>query len=262
MAAALSFYSLFSIAPLILLILSLGSFFVDPVALEREVEAEIDHLIGSHGARAVGEMLRNWTRSSSGGIATTIGIIGLAFGASQVFGELQEAMNIIWNVKKRPSGWRGYLRARLGSFCLVVVLGLLVIVMLFFHAVLGFAVKSFPGANLILWSSTFIGMTIVIFLLYKILPDARVEWRSALTGAATTSLLFLLGTFLIGLYLSRSPLQSMFGTAGSLVALLVWLYYSGQILFFGAELTQVLACRKGRPIVPRRGAVSLDATTE
>ncbi len=260
LGAALAFYCMLSLGPLLLVLLSLAGLFFGEKAAHHQIMSQIDGLIGAQGANAIEEVLAAGNeRKDAGWLATIIGAVTLIVGASGVFRHLQETLNLVWGVE--PKGGKGIwriIRKRFLSFTMVLGTGFLLLVSLVLSAALAavgeFGTALAPGMapvwQVINQAVGFGVITAVFALLFKYLPDAEVEWRDVWIGAALTAALFTLGKFGIGLYLGQSAFGSIYGAAGSLVVLLVWVYYSSQILFFGAEFTQVYAKRQGRQIAP------------
>ncbi|MGQ0651062.1 MAG: YihY/virulence factor BrkB family protein [Betaproteobacteria bacterium] len=254
MGAALSYYTLFSIAPLILIAVAVAGLIFGEKAARGEIFAQLATLTGPEGAAAVESLLENASRSTGGGIlATLTGFVLLALGAMSVFGELQNALDRIWRapVKARESGWWKLIRARVLSFGMVLGIGFLLTVSMILSALIAALGKlwMFPGwetvAHLVDMVLSF-GLTTVLFgMIYKLIPRTRIGWRDVWVGAAVTAALFALGKVLIGLYLGRSSVASAFGAAGSLVVLMVWVYYSAQIFLLGAEFTRAYAHAHG-----------------
>jgi membrane protein len=268
LAAALAFYTLLSLAPLLVLAVSIAGLAFGEEAARGEVMVQLQGMLGAQGAAAVETVLAHASRPSSGIVGTIVGIGVLLFGASGVFGELQDSLNVVWEVKPRPGrGIRGFLRDRFFSFTLVLGVAFLLLVSLVLSAALAAIGGAFssrlPGGELLWQVVNFIvslGVVTVLFaLIYKVIPDVSIHWRDVWVGAFVTAALFTLGKFAIGLYLGRSSVASPFGAAGSVVILVVWVYYSAQILFFGAELTQVYASRFGSRIVPTKNAVPIES---
>jgi membrane protein len=264
LAAALAFYTILSVAPLLVIVTAAAGkiYGSSEVATERLVN-EVREFVGDAGAEVVKTTLEHADRPKAGLVATVIGVVTVLFGASGVFGELQSAMNFVWNVK--PKAGRGIwatIRDRFLSFGMVLVVGFLLLVSLVITTALAamneYLAGLVPGlptlmhvANLVL---SFAVVTVLFAMIFKVLPDVRIAWRDVWLGAAVTAALFTLGKYLIGLYLGRAGVATPFGAAGSVVAFVVWVYYSGLILFFGAELTQVTAKHAGRQIVPTENA--------
>lgn len=250
-AAGIAFYTIFSLAPLLIIAITIaGAVFGQEVA-ENELVGQIQGLIGKEGAEAVQALIKNAQQPGSGGtIATVFGIVTLLFGASGIFGQLQEALNAIWDVK--PKGGlniKYFLQNRLLSFAMVLVIGFLLLVSLIISTVLAgvanFFGHLFPGWIIFLQILNFIvsfSVTAFLFaLIYKVLPDIKIAWSNLWIGAIFTAILFTIGKFLIGLYLGNSGISSSYGAASSFVVVLIWVFFSAQILLFGAEFTQVYA---------------------
>ena len=254
MGAALAFYSVLSLAPIVVIALSIVSLFIDPKTATAQFLTQMESMVGSEGAKAIQGMLENAQEPKTGAVAAVLGIVTLLFGASGVFGQLQEAMNNIWNVPAKKSGgiW-GMVRSRFLSFAMVLGTGFLLLISLLLSAVIAGLGQQLghmwpalePLSHFANEVATFLAVTLLFALMFKLLPDTRVEWRDVWVGAVLTAVLFTVGKLLIGLYLGKSAVGSAYGAAGSLVVLLVWIYYSAQILFFGAELTHAIAERRG-----------------
>jgi membrane protein len=253
-AASLSYYTLFSIAPLLVIAVSVAGMVFGEEAARGQIQTQLEDLVGRDSAEVIGQMMISARKPGTGILATAIGVIALIFGATGVFVQLQDSLNHIWNIKPKPrNGVLNFLRSRFLSFAMVLVIGFLLLVSLVVSAVLaalgawfdhllpGWTVM-WQGLNLLI---SFGVITVLFAMMYKILPDTHVAWRDVWLGAAVTSLLFSLGKFLIGLYLGRSAVASSYGAAGSLAVVLLWVYYSAQILFLGAEFTQVYARSHG-----------------
>lgn len=220
-------------------------------AARGEIEVQLRSLMGEGGARAVQDLLASVRRPAEGSVATTVGVVLLFLGATSVFAELQDALDRIWRVplRQKPSGWLSLVRARLLSFGMILAIGFLLMVSLVFSAALAtvgrWAEPVFGGwYALASISNSALGFALVstlFALIYKIMPRARVEWKDVWTGALFTALLFSLGKYLIGLYIGRSGVVTGFGAAGSLVVILLWVYYSAQIFLIGAEFTWAYA---------------------
>jgi membrane protein len=268
LAASLAFYTALSLAPLLLIVVAILSLVFGDEAARGQIGGQFGGLLGAQGASAVEAVLASSRGTGSGVLATVIGTVVLLIGASGVFGELQATLDTIWNVKPRPGrGLRGIIKDRFFSFTMVMGVAFLLLVSLVVTAVLS-ALGKFFGAYFgflpVLWQAinlvvSFAVTTGIFALIFDVVPDVRIPWRDVWVGAAFTAALFTLGKFLIGLYLGRGSATSAYGAAGSIVAILIWVYYSAQILFFGAELTQVYAKQHGSRIVPMRSAVSAEA---
>jgi membrane protein len=253
LGAALAFYSILSIAPLLIVSLAIAALIFGDKA-EGEMMAQLTGLVGEQGAGAISTMLHHAQKPGTGIVATVFGMITLLFGASGVFAQLQEAMNEIWEVPpKKSSGIWDMIRGRFLSFAMVLGTGFLLLVSLILSAVIS-GIGSFIGdqwpafepigqlSNMVV---SFLVVTLLFAMIFKLLPDTSIAWRDVWVGALITAILFTIGKFFIGLYLGKAAVGSAYGAAGSLVVLLIWIYYSAQILFFGAELTQVYARRYG-----------------
>ena len=257
LGAALAFYTILSLAPLLVVAISIAGLVFGDDAARGQIVAQFQGLVGQQGAEAVQTMIQNANKPATGIVATVLGIITLLFSASGVFGELQSSLNEIWDIKPKPSkGIMDTIKQRFFSFSLVLGTGFLLLVSLVLSAALagfyGVIERYFPGMGIIGTILNFLISLLVTTLLfaaiYKLLPDAEITWKDAFIGATATALLFSIGRYLIGLYLGRASVGSAFGAAGTLVVLLIWIYYSAQILFMGAEFTQVYANRLGSRI--------------
>lgn len=246
LGAALAFYSILSLVPLLLLFLSIASFFWGSQTAHGHITQQIVAIFGEHAAVAMQDVLNVTADAKDGGIiASILGFLTLAFSASGMFGELQSAMNIIWKVKPIGRPILTLLRDRLFSFLMVLSTGLILLISVMISAVASAAEiyidNLIPTVHALTQVGDFLlSLAIISFLfalIFKIVPDVRISWRSAGPGGAFTALLFVIGKMLIGVYLGRTSVASTYGAAGSLVALLIWIYYSAQILFLGAEFT-------------------------
>jgi membrane protein len=264
MGAALAYYTIFSLAPLLVIAVAVAGMVFGEDAARGQIVDEIGGLVGREGGRLIQLMIVKASQEGGGVLATVVGAVVLFVGAMGVFGELQASLNTIWEVEpKAGRGLWGILRDRLLSFVMVLGVAFLLLVSLVVSAALA-AVGSLLGA----WDTSLVGQilnfvaslvvfTLLFAMIFRLLPDAKIAWGDVWLGAAVTALLFSVGKLLIGLYLGHSSLASTYGAAGSLAVLLVWLYYSAQIFLFGAELTQVYANRFGSKIVPAENAVPL-----
>lgn len=263
LAASLAYYTIFSIAPLLVIAIAVAGFIWERESVEAQVMSQIQGLVGAEGANFVGDLIESASGRAEGVIATIVGIITLLFGALGVFNELHNSLNIIWEVReeKAESFWDAVKKAILNrflSFTMVLGIGFLLLVSLVISAGLSATQELVGNAlpvpefflqiiNLIVSIAV---ITLLFAMIFKYLPDAEIPWRHVWLGAFVTAILFSLGKLLIGLYLGNSAVASSFGAAGSLVLLLVWVYYSAQILFFGAEFTQVYANTHSSKILP------------
>jgi membrane protein len=269
LAAALAYYTIFSLAPMLVIVIAVAGLIWQREAVQESVTSQIGGLTGSQGAEFVSSLLDSASNPAEGIVATIIGIITLLFGALGVFNELHNALNTVWEVQeeKVEGIWNTIKKVivdRFLSFTMILGIGFMLLVSLVISAgitaseeviasVLPFHEFVLQIINLIIS----IGVITVFFaLIFKVLPDADIAWRDVWVGAFITALLFSLGKTVIGLYLGSSAIASSFGAAGSLVLLLVWIYYSAQILFFGAEFTQVYANKFGSRIVPEGQAAN------
>src|SRR5438132_7754486 len=244
LGAALAYYTLFSIAPLLLIAIAVAGLIFGRSQAQAQIVAQLRTLMGDAGAKAIAEMLANAAKPKSGTLAIIIGAVTMLFGAAGVFGNLKDALNTIWNVpEKKSGGIMTMLKERFLSFAMVLGVGFLLLVSLIIDAALASLDKAlWQPVQLVI---SFAVVTVLFAMIFRFLPDIRIEWRDVRLGAAFTSLLFVLGKFALGLYLGKSAIGSSYGAAGSLVVLLLWVYYSAQILFFGAEFTQVYARTHG-----------------
>lgn len=252
LGAALSYYTLFSLAPLLIVAIAVAGFFFGHEAAQGQIVVQIQGLVGDEGARAVQDMIENSRQPAVGLLATVIGVATLLLGATGAFTELKSALNIVWDVPDEGGGLRALLRGRLWAFAMVLAVGFLLMVSLLISAAVAAAGGFFewmgiaPAAvQLVNSVASFLVITVLFALLFKFLPDTEVQWRDVWVGALMTSALFTVGKLLIGLYLGRSSVASVYGAAGSVVVLVLWVYYAAQIFFFGAEVTQAYAHRHG-----------------
>lgn len=271
LAASLALYTLMSLAPLLILVVAVAGLWFGDDAARGQIAQQLAGVLGEKGALVVQAILANAKNPSSGVLGSVVGFALAVFGASGVFGELQGTLNTIWDVDAKPGrGIWGFLRDRFFSFTLVLGVAFLLLVSLVVSAGLSAAgayfASTLPGGaavwQLVNFAISFGVTTLLFALIYKIVPDVYIQWRDVWVGAIATAALFTLGKFAIGLYVGRSTVASPFGAAGSVVALVVWVYYSAQILFFGAELTQVYARHHGSRIEPTKNAVPVDRKLE
>ncbi len=267
LSGALSYYMVFSMGPLLLIIITMCSVFFGREAVEGRVYAQLEGFVGHDTAIQLQSIIQHAAISGKSTIATIVGIVLLIIGASSVFAEIQESINMIWGVKPKPkSGWLAFLKNRLLSFSIIVGLGFLLLVSLGFSAlveIFGNHLKSvFPGLSIVVIYLInlviTLGITTFIFaVIFKVLPDANIQWKDIIIGAVATTVLFSLGKFGISFYISRSSIGSTYGSAGSLIVLLLWVYYSAMILYFGAEFTKFYAVQFGDEIKPSEYAVTV-----
>ena len=249
MGAALSYYTLFSIAPLLLIVIGVAGLVFGDDAARGEIFQQLRGLMGDEGAAGIERLLQAANKPEGGAIATVIGTAMLLLGATTVFGELQNALDRIWRApaRKKSSGWWNLLRSRVLSFGMILGVSFLLMVSLVVSALLSALGKLwlFQGweslAHILDIAVSFVLVTVLFALIYKLIPRVRIHWRDVWVGAAVTAALFAVGKLLIGLYIGKSSVASAFGAAGSLVVMMVWVYYSAQIFLLGAEFTWVYA---------------------
>jgi membrane protein len=266
-SASLSYYTIFSIAPMLIMAISTGSFLFGRDAIEGNVFHQINSIVGNEAALQIEEMLKHTTLHKNSFMATTIAVIIFIVGATGVFGQIQSTINKIWGLKAKPKkGLIKYLISRVLSFAMVVSIGFLMIVSLLASTLIGILNEKL---NTFLPNTTFIivmvnnCVALVIIslffsIIFKYLPDSVVKWKDAMVGSFFTSVLFLLGKYIIGLYLSTSTTASVYGAAGSLIIILLWIYYSSILLYFGAEFTKVYALKHGHGIRPNKFSVRVE----
>lgn len=269
MAAALSYYTVFSLPALLIVVLLITGVFTDPADVRDQIHHQLQYLVGAEAADQVHAILENVDRPGSGNVPTVLVSLGaLLFAATGAFSQLQATLNRIWEVEPDPDRGgvvRNFLMKRVLSFGMILGVALLLLGSLILQTAL-FALgdmvaavlpEALTGAGLQLASLglSVVAATLLFGAVFLVVPDARVHWRDAWKGALATGVLFLLGNVLLGYYLSMSSRAAAYGAAGSLALILVWMYYSSMIFFFGAELTQVLARRRGEGIRPSKGAV-------
>lgn len=270
LAASLAFYTLLSLAPLVIIAVAIAGLLLGPEAARGQIAGALSEVVGHEAAKGIQAVVANAKSTASGTIGTIIGAITLFVGASGVFGELQFALNSIWEVRTKPGGGvLGEIKTRFFSFTMVLGVAFLLLVSLvlsaFLSAVGSFFATSLPGGELfwqVLNFTISMAMVTVLFaLIFKYVPDVLIEWDDVWIGAGVTALLFTIGKSLLGLYLGKASVGSSYGAAGSLVVLVVWVYYSAQILFLGAEFTQVQAKQRGRFIRPSKRAVAFERSS-
>ena len=269
LGAALAYYTVFSLAPLVLILLAvIGVIFRnDPAGAWSRLTEQMGYFVDKSAIKVIQDVARTSAASGKSTLATIIGIALALFGASGVFGQLQDALNAIWGVKAKPERgiWR-FLRARFLSFAMVAGVCFLLLVSLTIEALLkGFShyiQARLPGGLTIAVAVYLIfdfAVIVAVFgMIFKVLPDVRIHWRDIWVGAIITTLFFVIGKWVLGLYLGSGTAASAYGAASSLITLLLWVYYSSQILLFGAEFTQVYASEFGGPLEPRRYAVRIE----
>lgn len=269
LGAALAYYTIFSIAPLLVIAIGIAGLVFGEEAARGQITSQVSKVVGQQGGEAIQAMVQSASKSSKGAIATVLGIVMLLFGAAGLFGQLQDALNTIWEVQPKPGrGVWGFVRDRFLSFSMVLGVAFLLLVSLVVSSALA-AIGGLLGD----WQTGAVGLgvtalldlvviTTLFALIYRFVPDAEIAWRDVWLGASLTAALFTLGTFFIGLYLGQAGVGSAYGAAGSLAVLLVWLYYSAQIFLFGAELTKAYSNQFGSRVVPKDHAESIARAAE
>ncbi|WP_414565894.1 MULTISPECIES: YihY/virulence factor BrkB family protein [unclassified Anabaena] len=268
LAAALAYYTIFSIAPLLIIVIAVAGAVFGEDAARGEIVNQIQGLVGRDGAEFIETAIQNANQPETGGtVASIISIVILFVGATGLFSELQDSLNTIWEVKPKPGqGIMNIIRTRFLSFTMILGVGFLLLVSLVvsagLSAVLTYVSGLLPGADIIWQILNFVlsfAITTVLFgLIFKVLPDVKITWDDVLIGAIITSFLFAIGRFVLGQYLGNTTFGSAYGAAGSLVVILAWVNYAAQILFFGAEFTQVYARRHGNGMTPTANAIPID----
>ncbi|MDB4982850.1 MAG: Ribonuclease [Myxococcales bacterium] len=269
LGASLSYYTIFALAPVLVLVIAVAGLVVGSKAAEGRIVEQLSGLLGTQAAEAIQTMLQKANHSGGGVIATIVGFVTLLVGATGVMIELQDSLNTVWKVVAKPGrGLKGILRDRLLSFGIVLGFGFLLLVSLVLSAgvaVLGAWIGGMiPGWLVIGYLLSYVislGLVaLVLAAIFKILPDVKISWRDVWVGALVTSVLFHLGKFGISVYIGKAGVGSSFGAAGSLAILLVWIYYSSQIVLFGAEFTRVYADEYGSHVVPSDNAIPVPET--
>jgi len=270
LAAALAYYTLFSLAPILLIATTIAGLVFGREATEQQILTTFGGLVGPQGAQAIQDLLQSASRPQAGVLGTILGVVTLLIGAGGVVGQLQDSLNLIWGVAPKPGrGLLGMVQERFVSLAMVLSVGFVLLVSLVVSTVLSAAIHFLSGVlpgGEVLWHLvellvSFGIVTLLFALIYKVLPAVVIGWRDVWIGAGMTGLLFTIGKFLIGLYLGRSGVSSAYGAAGSLVLVLVWVYYSGLIFFFGAEFTQVYANTYGTGVKPGKDAMVVEDNT-
>jgi membrane protein len=267
LGAALAFYTLFSLAPLLVVVIAIAALGFGREIASIQLIQQIETFIGPEGARVIQSTIENTSRPRSGILATLIGLATMLFGTTVVFSELQDALNMIWKVTSKPrrSMATGLMWDRFLAFSMVLGMSVLLLLSIMANAVLN-AMLAIFGAMLprvVDWLQTvnfvfsLVIVTLLFVMVYKVLPDVEIAWEAVLVGAVVTGVLFMIGKFLIELYLRYSTTAVVYGAAGSLVILLMWIYYSAQIVYFGAEFTKVYAKYRGYRTVPTENAASM-----
>ena len=268
LSASLAYYTLFSMAPLLLLVISLAGAFFGREAIEGSVFAELNGLVGNDAAAQIQQIIKNMELSGSTTLSLVIGTVSLIIGATTVFGDIQDSVNKIWSVKAKPEkGWLKLVKDRLLSGSIIIGLGFLLIVAL----VVNGAVSAFdyilkgwlPDFSVVMLTAltalvNFLVLALLFGVIYKVLPDAKIKWRDVRAGALFTAALFMLGRYVIGIYIDKADVGSPYGAAGSLIIILIWVYYSAAILYISTSFTKVYAAAKGENIKPSDHAVYVE----
>jgi membrane protein len=268
LSAALAYYTLFSLPGLLIIVIwFLDIFYGQKTMVEGSVYGQISQLVGPDAAHQIQQTILNSINSGQNKIAAIVGLVTLIFGATSVFGEIQDSINQIWRLKSKPKkgmGWVKMIVNRLLSFSIIISLGFLLMVSLIINSIMDFFINHlnqvFPNtqvavayiSNLVL---TFFITSLLFGLIFKVLPDARIEWKHVRAGAFTTAILFMGGKYLIGLYLGQNTMTTAYGAAGSVIVVLLWVYFSAIILYFGAVFTRAFAMQTGSHIYPNNYAV-------
>jgi membrane protein len=269
-SASLAYYTIFSLAPMLLLVISLAGIFLGRDAIQGKLFAEINGIVGADSAKSIQDMISHLQTSGKSTISVIIGVITLIIGATTVFGEIQESINLIWQVKPKPKvAWIKLVKDRLLSGSMIVTLGFLLLVSLLLNGALlalSDKLKTFLPAitvtlfNLINVVISFLVIAVLFGVIFKVLPDANIKWRDVRSGAIFTAALFMVGRLVIGIYVSGT--SSTYGAAGSLIVILLWIYYTAAILYFGAEFTRAYADFYGIKIEPAEFAVHIEQKEE
>jgi membrane protein len=265
LSGALAYFTVFSIGPMLIVIIFFADIFYGKAAIEGTVFSQIKDLVGSSAALQIQETIKSASLSGKGAVTGIIGVITLTIGATTVFAEIQDSINTIWGLKPKPGkGWLKMLLNRLLSFSIVVSLGFLLLVSLIItglvEALSDRLLQLFPDIALFIiyvlnLLITYGVVTLLFAIIFKALPDAKIKWRDVITGSMVTAVLFMIGKFAITFYIGSSNVSTAYGTAGSLVIILLWIYYSSLILYFGAEFTKAYATTYGGLIQPNYYAV-------
>lgn len=268
LSAALAYYTVFALPPLLVITIALAGLFFDPSQIQAQIESTVISITGSQAAANVISSIMQGAATGTGvGFGSIIGIAGLLFAASGVFVQLQDALNTIWEVKERPGvGLMGVIKGRFFAFLLVIGVGILLMAFLIVSSIIpafGQLITgvSLPGSNILWWFiNLFVSLAVFTLLfaaIFKVIPQANIRWQDVWVGAFATALLFVIGQVLMGIYLGMRSFTDIYGAVGALVILLFWIYVAAQILFIGAEFTQVYARARGKRIMPEKGAVRM-----
>jgi membrane protein len=267
LSAALSYYTIFALPPLLIIIITICGFFFGEDAVTGQLYGQINELVGNDAAKQIQEAIKNVQLSDSNVFVTIFGIIMLLIGASGVFAEIQSSINYIWGLRAKPKkGFKKFIQNRLMSFSMIVTVGFLMLVSLMLNATLDILNNRlkiyFPESTVYLFyilniAIVLMTITLLFAIIFRTLPDGNIKWKDAFIGAGCTATLFMIGKFAIGFYLGNSTIGSVYGAAGSVIIILVWVYYSAIILYFGAEFTKVYAKTYGGNITPNEYSVEI-----
>jgi membrane protein len=265
LSASLSYYTVFSLGPVLIIMISLAGIFFGKEAVKGKLFFQINGLVGNEAAIQIQEIIQNIEKSQMSTSGALLGIVALVIGATGVFAEIQDSINYIWSLKAKPKqGWLKLIINRLLSFSLIVSFGFVLLVSLAVHALLDLLherlARLFDEATVYIFQTfnyiiLFVVISTLFAIIFKVLPDGTIRWKDAYAGAIFTSILFLIGKFLIGFYLGSSDIGVTYGAAASIIIILLWVYYSSIILYFGAEFTKVYTMNFGKGIVPDKTAV-------
>ena len=265
LSASLSYYTVFALPPLLIIIISLCSFFFGAEAVKGQIFSQINGLVGNTAARQIEETIRNVSLSGDNRLTTILSVVVLLIGASGVFAEIQDSINFIWGIKAKPKrGFMKFLKNRLMSFSMIGSMGFLLLVSLIINSlmdVFSHRLTTYLNKDVVFVIYTvnliivFIINTILFTVIFRTLPDGKIALRDCFVGASFTALLFMTGKFAIGAYLGSSMIATIYGAAGSVILILIWVYYSAIILYFGAEFTKVFALTHGQKIIPNNYSV-------
>ena len=269
LSASLAYYTIFSIAPLLVLVLALIGLFLRDAQNRELLYVQIQHYMGMQASSQIKDIIKNYAMHGKSGAALLSGGVILLVGASSMFVEIQDSLNIIWRVKAKPKkSWLKLIQNRFLSFSLIASLGFLLLVSLLINILVSALSDKiqhfFPGITIIIFivnlAITFVVITVLFGIVFKVLPDVKITWKDVRSGAIFTALLFMLGQYLIGLYIQYFANSSAYGAAGSIIVILTWIYYTSAILYIGAEFTQVYAEAIGSRIEPAEYAVAIKQT--
>lgn len=267
LSAALSYYTIFALPPLLIIIITICGFFFGEEAVTGQLYGQINRMVGDDAAIQIQEAIKNVQLADSNIFVSIFGVVMLLIGASGVFAEIQSSINFIWGLKAKPNkGLKKFIQNRLMSFSMIVSVGFLMLVSLILNATLDVlnarlklylpesTIYLFYVINLVI---VFASITLLFAIIFRTLPDGIIKWKDAFIGASSTAVLFMVGKFAIGFYLGNSTIGSVYGAAGSVIIILVWVYYSAIILYFGAEFTKVYARSYGGEITPNAYSVKI-----